>query len=437
MSIITLENQTVPDSPSTGRTRIFVDPADGILKYVDENGFVKATDPAEGTTTAITINPDLANIAQYLNGSVYELPANQYIIQGFCDFGTNTIEMVDDLGFYRISSTNFGTMSYSGAGPFIKNASGATGNLLDIRHFIVTTPNATAISMTNGNSFICDLVAFVLCARPFEMDTVAFCTLEALPIVSCTNGALVKDADTISARLFQYNDGPGLGGVGLTVQGAVSGRFFMNACDARPSAGESYLDIQASYAGDVDITGGVLSTGGGDFFKAGTRDETDIDISVQNVKNVMDSTTECGAYIAEADTTETTISAVDTITVIAGTWTIDSFERINATAAGLFTYTGKEDVILNIALKMQINPASGSNRTYWAYLRKNGPVSGGGELILLSRDVVRADAGNPAKMVLLTTTAFSTGDYFEVVIENKTNDVNVTCEANSLVIGKV
>jgi len=396
-----------------------------------DEGFITVTDLRDLMilTKFVVIRPDKLEIAQYLSGGVYSLPANNYVIQGTVDFGTDRIELSTNSGFYQISSPNFGTMTYSGTTAFIQNASGVTDIILDIRHFFITTPNATAIKIANGNSFMCDLVAFLLCAKPFDLDTVSFCTLEALPIVACDTGSTIKDADTITARLYQYNAGPATGGVGLTVSGAASGRLIMNACDARPESTESYLDIQASYAGDVQISGGAFKTGGGTFFKAATRDQTDVDIDLQNVKNVQSSTVSCGAYITDANTASTVLSAVDTITVIAGTWTIDSSERITATTAGKFTYDGKEDTILSVALKMHCDPASGSNRTYDSYIRKNGST-----LILLSRDTITADAANPAKMVLFATMPMVTTDYFEVVIENKTNNVDVTCEANSLII---
>lgn len=384
-----------------------------------------------GATTAITINPDLANIQQYLDDppTRYEIPSNQYDIQGdvVLDY---PLWMIDQDGRYNFEYINFGTLSILGTEPAIQNDPAATGIILEMRHGFAISPNASFIKMTDGNSLMLDLVVFLLCDRPFEVDVMEFVTLEAMPFVACNDGALVNDADTCSARLLQYNAGPGTGGVGITLSGAASGRHFANACDARPVTGESYYEITADYAGDVQVTGGVLSTGGGPFFKVGTRDQTDIDIDVQSVKNVKNSQASVGAYIADGDEAVTDITALDDPVVIAGTWTEANAERFTSDANGRFTYIGKEARTLRAAVKMLIDPVGGSNRQYWAFLRKNGT-----DLIQLSRDKSTVDAANPGKMILFANVDFFTNDYVEVVIEAKSHIIDVTAEAQSLTIG--
>jgi hypothetical protein len=322
-------------------------------------------------------------------------------------------------------------MAYQGTPAFIKNALGVTGGIMDIRHFIMTTPNATSIEMKDDNSFICDLVAFVMCAKPFDLDGMEFTTLEALPIVACDTGGTINDSVTGSARLLQYNDGPGTGGVGLTLSGPLSRRFFANACDARPELDEDYIKVTIDYAGDIQITGGVFQTGGGDFFDPTGRDQTDIDIDVVHVKNVRNSVVEAGAYIADGDEVETEILNPNTPAVVAGNWTVDSTERISVSAAGLHTYLGKEDKVLSVIFKMLIAPFNGTNKEYWTHVR-----TGGSDLVLMSRDSATADSGNPKKIVMMALIPVSTGSTFEAVIENRTDSVNVTARAvTSVVVG--
>lgn len=145
---------------------------------------------------------------------------------------------------------------------------------------------------------------------------------------------------------------------------------------------------------------------------------------------ISDTSPDAILYIADGDESSTTISAIDTPTVISGTWTESEVCRFTTDSSGKVTYTGLDNVLLFVTSKFLLDPASGSNRTYWGYIRLNGT-----DLDLVSRDVISADAANPGKMILETEIEFSTGDYIEVVVENKTNSVDCTASGVNFIIG--
>ena len=78
---------------------------------------------------------------------------------------------------------------------------------------------------------------------------------------------------------------------------------------------------------------------------------------------------------------------------------------------------------------MLITPASGTNKDYSVYVRKNGTT-----LDLASRDIASADSGNPAKIVIITELDLVTNDFIELVIESNNSTTDVTCSAVTMII---
>jgi len=143
-----------------------------------------------------------------------------------------------------------------------------------------------------------------------------------------------------------------------------------------------------------------------------------------------DSSSSMAGYVASGDEAITTITAIDTPVIMAGVWTMVNQCMFTFNAAGRATYIGLAAITLFVTSKIEVSPVSGSNVTYWMYFRKNGTL-----LDLTSRDVVRPDSGNPQKIILQTRMNLITGDYIDLVIENKTNTTNANTEAANLLIG--
>jgi len=295
--------------------------------------------------TAFKVVNTFDDIAEFKTGSIYNLPADFYWFASTLAFSTDTINLDEEDGLYVFSSTHFNTLSYTGATPFI--STNQTGVSLILYNTFMSTPNATTISLSNGNSLILEIPVFAGCKRPADLDSMGFCTLDKLAVVGCENGLLLTDVDTMSCQLGQISNGPNLGGILFDFQGANSGRAFISSVDSRPEATESYINVGALYGGDIDIVGGIHTKGGGSFFAAGSRDQTDPKILVSLVKNGPNSRY-IGNIIVNGNTTVTTIvtqnawvdvnfdgNAVESSNI--ERWSLDS------STTGATSYEGNED----------------------------------------------------------------------------------------------
>ena len=236
----------------------------------------------------ITQPSDLLLYGTYAAG-VYTLPtADRYYFKNFQDYGTDRIEVSEQDGIYAFDGSHFDLIQYTGTGNFISTAD--TGISLNIVKLFISAPNGTAISMINFNSCILEFPVFVNCKQCVDLDTGSFFTNEVLVMVICQNGAVAKDVGTMSARIIQWSVGQNIAdGTAITLMGAASERCFISQSDSRPQNNEHFLDIQSDYGGLVDIVAGVHTSGGGGFFKVGSRDQTDGNILVTAVQNVADS----------------------------------------------------------------------------------------------------------------------------------------------------
>lgn len=368
----------------------------------------------------------LSDLAEFLDGSVYKLPVNRYFFRQPVDFGTATIDLIDANEIYSFHGMNFNLITYTGTGTFISSTQ--TGVSLDIVRLFMSSPNGTFVGWTNGNSLLMEIPVFVNCLRCVELDTFAFCTMDIIAIVGCENGLKLTDVATISCQVGQFSSGLNNGGGFMELIGAASERMYLSIADSRPDSTEFYLNVAANYGGLIDVVGGV-HTGVGSFFKAGSRDQDDIDIGIALIQNAPASSRKASAYIAEADETFTVITTDGVDVVIAGIWTENIAKRFTTDSGGKFTYIGREGAILRIVAKCQVTPLSGSNREYELYIRKNGTT-----VDLQSRDIVSPDSGNPEKAILITEMEFATNDYIEIVIRSIGHTQNAECEAVTLAI---
>lgn len=119
------------------------------------------------------------------------------------------------------------------------------------------------------------------------------------------------------------------------------------------------------------------------------------------------------------NTTETTISVIDTPVLIAGTWVVDSdINLFIGTTTGRLTYTGEDIVRLSVEGLLTGEPASGSNKTITYHLYKNGFD------VNADRSVV-VTASAPRKISLPWPIDMSTNDYLEFYVSNDTGTINI------------
>jgi len=288
-----------PQGPS-GVTNLITDISlQGVGSAGDPLGINAARNPVKLCT--------LADWDPYLNVAEtgFDLPEGRYEFCGPIAYGTMDVDLITPNGNYTFYNENFfqNTQTYTGTTPFIINS--VTTGIIDVIRVIFTTPNAKTFGLVNGGSLILEFPGFIGCKQSFTLDDFLFLTVPIIAQVGCELGAVVNNIGTSNILIAQWSDGQDLGGTGFTFKG-TGDRIFITVPDSRPAASECFIDIQNSYTGDVEIGLGSHTTGAGDFFKAGSRDQSDPNINVNAVKNVPDSKF-IGNIIVNGNTTATTI----------------------------------------------------------------------------------------------------------------------------------
>lgn len=262
------------------------------------------------STNTILIDSSLSSIATYLSGGVYTLPndtAFVFVDQTY-DFGTDTIDFSHTDGCYFMRSTCIPTITYTGTGAFITNS--ASGTLLNIERMFINTPNGNAFTLTgnggSGNSLIIKLVVLLAQENASTITDFAFLTGEFPIVIAAKTGIISTNVDIHNIVNPQLNSGQDVGGTFLRVTGTGS-LCKVTSVDSRPTASESFLDIDSGYTGGVSVTGGV-HVDVGSFFKAGGKNQATIGVKVSSVANVPDSK-KLGSAYSVGNTATTTASS--------------------------------------------------------------------------------------------------------------------------------
>lgn len=370
----------------------------------------------------------LADLSDYLVGSTYELPSGTYYFNVPIDFGTTNILLIDLNGCYDIRTSCIAQLDYSGVTPFI--TSGAAGQVITFAPYRVSTPNATVFDGDSvaGNSFISDFGIFVSCKAMVNLTGWSFFTVDAFAGVDCEKGCTLTDVPNANISKPQWNLSKSNGEALINFLGASSGQLISDNVNSQPSTNDFFYNFDATWGGHASIVGGAHLTGGGAFFK-GARDQDDVDIEIVGVNNVQSSQAKVKGYIAGGDEAVTNIVTQDVPVVLAGTWTNTIAKRFTLSGSGTITYIGHETKVFPIIAKFQATPASGTNREYDFHFRVNGTT-----IDPASRDVIRADSGNPAKVIIITELELNENDYVEIIATATNSVVDITGSAVTVII---
>jgi len=377
---------------------------------------------------------DLTDLAQFLVAGTYELTTNKYIFRASINFGTANIKLVSASGGYSFEglSVDF-FISYTGTAAFI--TTNQTDIIMESQSFFFNTPNATTVSMTNGNSFISTLVVFFAAPLACSLTTFGFLTLNDLPVIGCDDGFIATDVGTITCKLPQFNSGSNVSGKFLTCSGAASERLIVSTIDSRPESTESMFQIEANWAGLANFTGGVHRRAGGEFFSATSRDHTDNDVIVNSIDNVTPSRATASVFIASGSEVSTPITDTNQ-TLILGTYTQGLTQNF-VTANSRLTYKGNAVVIFPFIFKCLATPASGNNRDYDFFIRHTKFIGTVVTLIPISFHELNIDAGTPQTALCIGDISMATDDFIEPVVigQNSGANIAITCSALSFITG--
>lgn len=117
--------------------------------------------------------------------------------------------------------------------------------------------------------------------------------------------------------------------------------------------------------------------------------------------------------------TATVISAVNTPTLVLGTWVVQDTSHFTGTAAGRATYNGERDLRSPIDVVATVEPVSGTNKDIVICVAVNGVV------VAATCMVARVDSSNPVVIPTVWQHTFTENNYVEVFVENRTDAVNI------------
>lgn len=123
------------------------------------------------------------------------------------------------------------------------------------------------------------------------------------------------------------------------------------------------------------------------------------------------------SLVANATVTTTPVGVP---TLVAGTFVDERASHFTNTIGGRSTYNGERDLTTPIDADLVIDPASGTNKSFRAYIAVNGVVeTNSGRAILIT-------SGAPKQITLHWQVVLTSTDYVELYIENETDSVNAT-----------
>ena len=378
-------------------------------------GDTGATGPEGDSGDAIQI--DCASDLGTPVGGYYQLPEGHYMFNDNIDLMGNGIELIDNNGSYRLESKLLYTLTYSGTNPFIDIT--GTNVILQGRGLIITTPNATALSMiAGGSSLILDTIVFAGCKKVIDMANVNFLTVGSLAMVVCEDGITADSVGVATLTRMQWSSGPDLSGVAYTALGASSQRLIFLGTETESAATESIFDIQATFGGIMSNTGGAHSFG--DYFKTGSRDQTDVSIESYHCIGTDDSQF-IGSASVQDNVTATTISSVDVFVpfnlnslAVAG----DNIERWSMTDSNTGELTCNVNGFAGTLSATLSTTGSGSSSEYHFRVVKNGVQVNGVIANELSNNM-----GNTFLSIPITA---ETGDTIVLQVANHDNTSNIT-----------
>jgi len=210
----------------------------------------------------------------------------------------------------------------------------------------------------------------------------------------------------------------------FTVQGASSkGSINFDTMTVGNGSNETLLDLNTNIQSGIDAVNIRLNTqeGGinGTVLAAGSLTEKDNKVlSVGN--SVLGDTVPGGLLSLTNNTTDTVISAVDTPTLVDGTWVVEEESQFTGTVAGRLTYNDARDISIDVDVSISVEPASGVNKVIRAYVAKNGTI------IASSGKSTTADNGRAGNMSLSWRVDTSTTNFYEIFVENKTDGIDIT-----------
>ena len=322
-------------------------------------------------------------------------------------FGDNTVISGSDDAVVNLEYTGVGDM-FTGSNVTAK-----------IKNITITCSSGTFINFTGTGTEIFQTVDAKIVADTLgTMGDIAGIQLTSTQVDVTTDGLVFTGSNgvaLISASLDIIDAGT-LFDLGTSTFNGIS----FTDCFVTLNGSSVFLSGLAN-SGNIN-TGALGSVHNCRFFGTGTPLNTinDEDIRWQFFINDDIQETHKDALISlSGNLTATTITAVNTPTLIAGTWTEEHGAQFTTDANGRMTYIGVKDTHFDVTCSFSVEPVSGTNKEIGLYVAKNGTE------ISNSEATANVSAGDPKRVTTIWRLTLSTNDYIEAFVENETDATDI------------
>jgi len=272
-----------------------------------------------------------------------------------------------------------------------------------------------ALTVNNGGSVLFTL-SNIIASNFGKIQNYGFLTSE-LALVGCANGFDLTNIQRVAFNYFQWTDGQNVsGGTALSMKG-VFDNIAMTTGYAQPNSNESiiYVDPQSTI-NSAAVTGVSFdNTLGGEWFKTGSIDQTDIYWKYSANSGLQDSR-KVGFISIVDNADDTDIGVQNTWYKVSGITSLSSnSERFSMPSNNRLQYDGIEDFVGSATVSFSASRDSvGTPIDTEFSVYKNG--------IIIENYICDPTLTDDVQVLpLVVPVTASTGDYFELWCRNTTN----------------
>lgn len=355
------------------------------------------------------------------SGTITLAVNTEYFLTADVDVGTDRFILGDNSNI-RAQSSGLATLTYTGTGDMLTGV-GVSSKVSQIR---IDCPNGKLLNIDGGGTGIFQMLNMTI-GIVDDLGTIkdlAGTQLFSILFASITTNGLLftgsHKAFLASNILVTIN-----GGTLLNLGIATFDAFSFTTSFPTVAVGATMVSGAASSAnintGGFGTVENVIMEGAGTALTGITIDDAQWQFSLNNT--IADTRPDA---LLSFNTPTTTTAAVNTPTLIAGTWTLETSSQFTTTAAGRATYNGVKNAQLPVSIGSTIEAVSGTNKDITLYLALNGVV------ISNSRSTNRVSSNDPKNTSIMWQLTLTPGDFIEVFIENNTDGIGLTINKASI-----
>lgn len=363
----------------------------------------------------------LADLPTAAGGKITLLASTTYLFGANINIGTDFLQF--STGSSVQSRAAFtAIITYTGTTPMLQGTDvNVTVNDINI---VCSNSDVFGLNDTGGGGNSIALVSnFVIlaCKGVGTIDNLNAMVFTNVTAIDCTSGMTITGTNWSALRMTSVNfQSTSTTFIGMDFTGSVQKALVLDAMIFTGGTGSigikgdaANANISANFIAavtDTQFTGVTTPLSGI------TTDDFRWDFQGNGV--VADSNADAMVSLT-ANATVTTL-AVGVPALIAGTWVVERESMFTGTTGGRITYNGERDLTTPIDITITLNPVSGTNKVFRAYLALNGAV------IVNSGKAIRLDNADPLAITVPWQLKLTTGDFLEVFVENETDSIDVT-----------